>query len=269
MKESALHHPLQHHRAVILVLALAAVCPQQAATAAVVNLGTAAAFAVLAGAGITNTGPTTITGDVGTFPTPSMTGFGSVILFGTNQAGNAVTQTAKADLATAYDDAAGRSHFVEYAGAFDLVGQILIPGVYRASSSLFLSGTVTLDAQGDLNAIWIFQTGSSLITASGSTVALLNGARACNVLWQVGSDATLGTDSDFVGDILALSSITLNTRATVDGRVLARNGAVTMDTNAIAIPGCQTVPEPAGTGLAAFGIVTLFAARRRHALAGT
>jgi hypothetical protein len=180
--------------------------------------------------------------------------------------GNAVSQIAKADLLTAYDDAAGRSHFVEFAAAVDLVGQTLIPGVYRATSSLFLTGTVTLDAQGDLNAIWIFQTGSTLITASGSTVALLNGAQACNVLWQIGSDATLGTDTNFVGDILAFSSITLNTRATVEGRVLARNGAVTLDTNTISSPpGCLTVPEPNSALLAVAGIGTLFASRRRGA----
>jgi hypothetical protein len=194
-----------------------------------------------------------------------MTGFGSVTLLGTNQGGNAVTQNAKTDLTIAYDDAAGRSAFVQYGAGFDLVGQTLLAGVYRSNTSLFLSGTVTLDAQGDLDAVWILQTGSTLISASGSRVALINGAQACNVFWQVGSSATLGTNTEFAGTILALTSITLNSGSTVDGRVLARNGAVTMDTNNITIPHCLAVPEPAGMSLFAFASVALLAIRRRNA----
>jgi hypothetical protein len=231
---------------------------------ATVNLGTAASFAVLAGAGITNTGATSITGDVGTFPTTSMTGFGTVVVMGTNNAGNAVTQTAKTDLILAYNDAAGRSSFVQFAGGSDMVGLTLIPGVYSSTSSLFLTGTVTLDAQGDPNAMWIIQTGSTFISGSGSRVSLINGASACNVFWQVGSSATLGTGTTFAGTILALASITLNTGATVDGRALAREGAVTMDTNVINNSNCA-VPEPRSALLLLPGLAALTARRRDSA----
>lgn len=203
-----------------------------------VNLGTAASFAILAGSGITNTGPTTITGNVGTFPNPSETGFGSVTIIGTNHVDDAVTQGAKNDLTTAYNDAAGRVPFTVVAG--DLGGQTLAPGVYQSASSLGLTGTLTLDAQGDPDAVFIFQMGSSLTTASASNVALINGAQACNVFWQVGSSATLGTGSTFQGTIMALTSITATTGAVVNGRLLARNGAVTLDTNTITVTICAT-----------------------------
>jgi len=202
-----------------------------------VNLGTATGFAVLAGAGITNTGPTTITGDVGTFPTTTETGFGTVTIIGTNHAGDAVTQGAKNDLVTAYNDAAGRVPFTVVAG--DLGGQTLVAGVYQSSSSLGITGTLTLDAQGDPNAVFIFQMGSTLTTAAeNSNVVLINGAQACNVFWQVGSSATLGTNTTFQGTILALTAITATTGAVVNGRLLARNDAVILDTNTITATIC-------------------------------
>jgi uncharacterized repeat protein (TIGR01451 family) len=201
-----------------------------------VNLGTAGNFAVLAGAGITNTGPTTITGDVGTFPTTAETGFGSVTLIGTNHGGDAVTQLAKTDLTTAYNDAAGRVPAITVSG--DLGGLTLVPGVYKSTSSLGLTGTLTLNAQGDPNAVFIFQMGSTLTTASGSNVSLINGTQSCNIFWQVGSSAVLGTGSTFRGTILALASITATTGATVDGRLLAMTGAVTLDTNTITRATC-------------------------------
>lgn len=202
-----------------------------------VNLGTAGNFAVLAGSGITNTGPTTITGDVGTFPTTTEVGFGSITLIGTNHGGDAVTQVAKTDLTTAYNDAAGRVPAIAVAG--DLGGLTLVPGVYKSASSLGLTGTLTLDAQGDPNAVFIFQMGSTLTTASGSNVSLINGAQSCNVFWQVGSSATLGTGSTFRGNILALTSITATTGVIVDGRLLAMNGAVTLDANTITRSLCE------------------------------
>jgi len=218
-----------------------------------VSLGSACGFAVLAGSGITVAGAvnsTTITGDIGTHPTPSITGLGNVVLNGANQADNAVTMNAKGDLTTAYNDAAGRTYDATYAGGFDLVGLTLPSGVYNDSSSLFLSGTVTLDAQGNPDAVWIFQAGSSLITASDSAVALIGGAQACHVFWQVGSSATLGTGTEFAGNIMALQSITLNTGATMDGRALALNGAVTLDNNvitrAVCIAGGNTGGTPTG-----------------------
>jgi len=196
-----------------------------------VNLGTAGNFAVLAGSGITDTGPTTITGDVGTFPTTTETGFGNVTLIGTNHIGDAVTQAAKTDLTAAYNDAAGRLPAIAVSG--DLGGMILVPGVYKSASSLGLTGTLTLDAQGDPNAVFIFQMGSTLTTASGSNVSLINGTQSCNIFWQVGSSATLGTGSTFRGTILAFTSITDTTGVTVDGRLHAMNGAVTLDTDTI------------------------------------
>ncbi len=206
----------------------------QAATA--VSLGTADAFVVLAGSGITNTGPTTLNGDMGTYPTLTITGSSSITITGTNHAGDAVTQGAKTDLVTAYNSAAGQTSTNAISG--DLGGQTLVPGVYTSSSSIGLTGALTLNAGGDADSVFIFQAGSTLTTASGSSVVLTNGAQACNVFWQVGSSATLGTSSSFIGTIIALTSITLTTGATVSGRALARNGAVTMDTNTITRPTC-------------------------------
>ncbi|MCE5285938.1 MAG: DUF3494 domain-containing protein [Pelosinus sp.] len=205
-----------------------------------VNLGTAANFAILAGSGITNTGPTTIKGDVGTFPTTTETGFSTVTIIGTNHAGDAVTQGAKTDLVTAYNDAASRIPVTTVSG--DIGGQTLAPGFYNSSSSLGITGTLTLNAQGDPNAVFIFQIGSTLTTASSSSVVLINGAKACNIFWQVGSSATLGTGSTFQGTILALTSITATTGAVVNGRLLARNGAVTLDTNAVTVTICAPTP---------------------------
>jgi hypothetical protein len=251
------------------VLALAAMLPLQwaSATPTRVELGTAGNFAVLSGAGITVTGPTAITGHIGTYPTPAITGISNITLTGTNHADDAVTQIAKADLLTAYNDAAGRPFDATYAGGFDLVGLTLTSGVYHDASSLALSGTLTLDAQNNADAVWIFQSGSTLITGSDSYVNLINGASACNVFWQVGSSATLGTNSDFTGNILALTSITLTTGASVDGRVLALNGAVTMDTNDVTLADCSNdtiptyVPESGGTllmlGSAVLGLFVL------------
>lgn len=204
-----------------------------------VGLGTAESFAVLAGAGITNTGPTTISGDVGTFPTTSQTGFGTVTLTGTNHAGDAVTQGAKSSLVIAYDDAAGRTPVTNV--PVELGGTTKTAGVYT-SPTLGLTGTLTLDGQGNTDAEFIFQAGSTLITASNSEVLYINGADPCHVVWQVGSSATFGTGTRFVGDVLALTSISAQTAATFQGRLLARNGAVTLDTNTITAAACVVAP---------------------------
>jgi hypothetical protein len=236
--------------ALAIVGSLVALGPDAGAAPVAVGLGTAASFAVLGGTGITNTGPTTITGDIGTFPTATITGLTSMTVSGTNHAGDSVTQGAKSDLTTAYTTAAGEGPTTAIAA--DLVGRTLQPGVYNSASAVGLSGVLTLDAAGDPNAVWVFQAGSTLITASGSRIVLLNGAQSCHVFWQVGSSATLGTGSRFVGTILALTSISLQTGATVDGRVLARNGAVTLDTNTITRSACSTATatpttQPSGT----------------------
>jgi hypothetical protein len=216
------------------------------AAATAVPLGTASSFAVLAGAGITNTGPTTVTGDVGTFPTTTISGAGSLTINGTNHAGDGVTQQAKTDLVTAYNNAAAQGPTNPIVA--DLGGQSLSPGVYNSASSIGLTGALTLNGGGDPNAIFVFQAGSALTTASASSVVLTNGAQACNVFWQIGSSATLGTGSTFRGTVIALQSITVTTGVTVDGRVLARNGAVTLDTDTISRSGCAA---PAATTAAA------------------
>jgi hypothetical protein len=218
---------------VVLAPSVSAVAAQ-----APVGLGTAGSFAVLAGAGITNTGPTTINGDIGTFPTTSESGMASVTTTGTNHAGDAVTQGAKNDLVTGYKTAAGESPVT--AEPADLGGQTLTPGTYNSASSLGLTGTVTLNGGGNPSALFVFQAGSTLTTASSSSVNLIGGAQACNVFWQVGSSATLGTGSTFRGTILALTSISVTTGVTINGRVLARNGAVTLDTDTITSPTCAT-----------------------------
>lgn len=203
-----------------------------------VGLGTSSRFAVLAGTGITNTGTTTITGDIGTFPTATITGLTSMTVHGTNHAGDKVSQGAKRDLTTAYVTAAGEGPTTAIAA--DLVGRTLAPGVYNSASAIGLSGVLTLDAAGDPNAVWVFQAGSTLITASGSKVVMLNGAQSCHVYWQVGSSATLGTNSTFTGTILALTSISLQNGAKLQGRALARDGAVTLDHNTITRSTCST-----------------------------
>jgi hypothetical protein len=202
-----------------------------------VGLGTAASFAVLAGTTVTNTGPSTISGDLGVSPGTAITGFppGKVIN-GTQHAADAVALQAQSDLTTAYKDAAGRIPATTVSK--DLGGQTLAPGVYKATSGLGLTGTLTLNAQNNPSAVFVFQAGSTLITASSSTVKLTGGAEACNVFWQVGSSATLGTNSTFVGSILALTSATAQTGTTVEGRVLARNGQVSLDDNTITLPTC-------------------------------
>ena len=222
----------------------------QAAPATAIDLGTAETFAVLAGTGITKTGTTTIGGDVGTFPTTSISGPGTLVITGTNHAGDGVTAGAKDDLTAAYLQAESQA-LVEIdngadVGTVDLAGQTLTPGVYASSSELNISGPqpLVLDGGGDPDAVFVFGAGSTLITGSGSSVVLTGGATACNVFWQVTSSTTLGTNSTFVGNVLTLQSTTLTTGAEVEGSVLSRNGAVTLDTNTITRPACAT---PVGT----------------------
>jgi len=197
-----------------------------------VALGSAGNFGVLAGTTVTNTGATTIDGDLGVSPDSAVTGFPPGTVSGTIHAGNVTAAAAQTALTTAYLDASGRTiGAVTVAG--DLNGMTLTPGLYTSTSSLGLTGDLTLNALGDPNAIFIIQMASTLTTGAGSRVILTSGAQASNVFWVVGSSATLGTDSEFSGNILANTSATLNTGAQVDGRVLTRTGAVTLDTNVI------------------------------------
>jgi hypothetical protein len=216
------------------------------AAPATVGLGTATSFSVLAGSTVTNTGPTTMFGDLGLAPGSSVTG--APVVLGQTHVSDAVAIQAKTDLTTAYNDAAGRP--TEGSAGTDLAGQTFTAGVRTASSALLLSsGSVILDAQGDPNAVFIFQIGSTLITGSNTTVQLINGAQACNVFWQVGSSATLGTGTRFVGTVMAAETITANTAATIHGRLLAQVAAVNLDTNTITQSNCAiegtetTTPE--------------------------
>jgi Ice-binding-like len=212
---------------------------------ATVGLGTAASFSVLGGSTVTNTGPTTMFGDLGLSPGSSVTGAPHVL--GQTHVDDAVAIGAKNSLTTAYNDAAGRP--TNGSAGTDLAGQTFSPGVRTASSSLLLSsGSVTLDAQGDPNAVFIFQIGSTLITGSNTSVSLVGGAQACNVFWQVGSSATLGTGTRFAGTVMASASITANTAATIHGRLLASTGAVTLDTNTITTSNCASSVSGSGGG---------------------
>ena len=214
-----------------------------ALAATAVQLGTAGGYAVLGGSTVTNTGSTIVNGDLGLSPGTSVTGFPPGTVNGVQHITDAAAAQAQADLVTAYDAASGQATAVTIISG-DLGGQTLVPGIYKSTSALGLTGTVTLDAQGNPDAVFLFQVGSALTTASASRVLLINNAQACNIFWQVGSSATLGTNSSFAGTILASASVTVNTGASVDGRVLARNGAVTLDTNPVSRPTCAAPSVP-------------------------
>lgn len=232
--------------AIASVLALALLAGTALAAQPPVGLGTADSYAVLAGQTVTNTGPSTINGDLGVTPGAAITGFPPGTVNGTVHAADAVALQAQSDLTTAYNDAAGRTP--PAAVPADLGGLTLTGGVYKSASALQLTGALTLDAQGDPNTVFIFQAASTLITASASRVNLINGAQPCNVFWQVGSSATLGTSSVFVGNIMALTSISMNNAVTVQGRALARNGSVTLINDTITVGRCAPGTTGSGTG---------------------
>jgi hypothetical protein len=201
-----------------------------------VVLASATAFAVLSGSTVTSIGGTTVTGDLGVSPGTAVTGFGPGVVNGTIHAGDPASAQAQLDLTTAYNDAAGRT-LAPVSVAGNLGGQTLAPGLYKSTSSLEISsGDLTLDAQGNANAVFIFQMASTLTTTAGRQVILSGGAKAANIFWQVGSSATLGSTSVFKGTVMADQSITLTTGATLEGRALARIGAVSLDSNAVTLP---------------------------------
>ncbi len=214
------------------------------ANPAPVNLNSAASFSVLGASTVTNIGATVVNGNLGLSPGVSITGFPpGVVLSGAIHDTDIAAANAQVDLTAAYNDAASRAGAVIVAG--DIGGQTLGPGVYKSTSSLGITGTLTLDGQGSAGSVFIFQIASTLITASAAQIVLINGALAANVFFQVGSSATLGTTTTFRGTIMAQASITLTTGATVTGRALARTAAVTMDTNTITNPALLPGPPPA------------------------
>jgi hypothetical protein len=221
----------------ILAPVVPVVVPDPGPAGAAPSLGGAATFVILGGSTVTNTGvTTTIVGDVGVSPGAAITGIpAGQPTGGSIHAADAVAATAQADLTTAYNALAGKACNVTLTG-IDLGGLTLSGGTYCFSTSAGLTGTLTLNALGNADEVFVFQIGSTLTTAASSAIVLAGGAQAKNVFFQVGSSATLGTGTAFEGNIVALSSITLNTNATLTGRALARNGAVTMDTNAVALP---------------------------------
>lgn len=200
------------------------------------SLGTAANFAVLGASTVTSAGATSLTGDLGVAPGTAITGFPPGVLIGTAHPGDAVAIQAQADLTVAVAALASSVRSTILTGQ-DLGGMKLTPGVYCYAAAAQLTGTLTLDGLGSPTSVFVIRTGSTLKTAAASAVTLTNGAAADRVFWDVGSSATLGANTDFAGNLIALASITLSTGTVVNGRVLARTAAVTMTASVVSVPG--------------------------------
>ncbi len=245
----------------LLILGLASLF-SAFATAQTVPLGSATSFGVLAASAITNVGPTIVNGDLGIHPNnaSSVTGFtfstppGPGIVNGVTHFADAVALQAQTDATTAFNTLAGLPCTATIPA--DLGGMTLTPGVYCSTSSMGLTGAVTLNGQNDPAARFVFKVGSALTTASGASVNVINGAQSCNIFWQVGSSATLGTGTSFRGTVIAFSSVTVTTGTTVNGRTIARTGAVTADSASISVctVGGGTNPPPTSTPVPALGV---------------
>jgi hypothetical protein len=225
------------------VVAIATAIGASRSAFAQTDLRSAQDFAVLGGSTVTNTGTSTVTGDLGVSPGTSVTGFPPGVLVGTLHAGDAAAAQAQIDASAAYAALVGDVCTTDLTGQ-DLGGLVLTPGVYCFTSSAQLTGTLTLDALGDPSAEFVLQIGTTLTTATSSSVTLAGGACAANVFWQVGTSATLGTSTTFVGNVLAYDSITATTGTNVSGRLLALTGAVTTDTNDVTRPPCDCDGKP-------------------------
>lgn len=236
---------------ILLASGFACAAVPAAANASAVNLASASPFVVLGASTVTNTGPSVLNGDLGLAPGTSLVGFGPPAVANGATHADAAAGTAQNDLTTAYNAAAGQPIPLgnDLTGQ-DLGGLTLTPGAYMFSSSAQLTGQLTLNALGNADAQFVFEVGSTLTTASASSVWMINGASPCAVYWQIGSSATLGTTTAFQGNLLAHTSITINDGATVQGRALASTGAVTLDNSKLDAPVCGTTPTPSprGTG---------------------
>lgn len=244
-------------RLLIAVAVIALTCCQTKAAEAVVPLGSAAPFGVLAGTTVTSADNTAITGDVGSGPGTAVVGFPPGTVSGTIYAGGPVAGQAEADLTTAYNDAAGRN-VAPITVSGNIGGTTLVPGLYKSTSSLAISsGDLTLDGQGDTNAVFIIQMASTFTMTPGRQVILTGGATAANIYWQVGSSATLDTSAICQGTIMAQISITLQAGATLNGRALAISGAVALDADTVTVPSFQQPPMFASISVGAGGSVAL------------
>ena len=225
---------------------------------AAVTLGWASGFAVLGGSTVTNTGATVITGQVGVSPGSAITGFPpGTVTNGSLHSNDALAILAHDDAQATFNSLASMAVTLDLSGQ-DLGGMTLTPGVYSFSSSAQLTGTLTLDGLGQVDPVFVFLVGSTLTTASGAGVDLLNGADGqTNVFFRVGDSTTLGTNTEFAGTILSANNSTLTTGASVEGRVISLSGAVTLDTNSV------TVPEPGAAVLLLGGLAMILGKRRR------
>jgi len=223
-----------------LPLALVAIAGWQPQARASINLGSAEGFAVIGGSAVTSTGETVLNGDMGVFPAGAITGFGPGVVSGTTYLNGAIVDQAGADATAAYNAILAEAIGQNLTGD-NMGGLTLLPGVNSFSSSAQLTGTLILNAQGNPNAQFLFQIGSTLTTASDASIELITGAQADKIYWQVGSSATIGTGSVLYGNIIADASITMNTGSSLTGHAIALNGAVTLDDSSISI---TSIPEP-------------------------